>query len=56
MKRKKVLTPCISVCRLDDKNICIGCGRTKREIREWLIYSDKRRSAIMLRLNQKHAK
>ncbi|WP_426212063.1 DUF1289 domain-containing protein [Pseudomonas sp. TWR2-1-1] len=26
--------PCISVCKFSD-DICIGCGRTKREIRAW---------------------
>ena len=26
--------PCISVCRFSD-DVCIGCGRTKREIKAW---------------------
>ena len=26
--------PCISVCKFTD-DICIGCGRTKREIKAW---------------------
>ena len=56
MKNKKIVTPCVSICRLDKENICIGCGRTKKEIREWLIFSDKRRSAIMLRLSHKRVK
>ena len=35
--------PCISVCKFSD-DICIGCGRTKREIRAWkkLDKDDKR--------------
>ncbi|MDB6142305.1 MAG: Fe-S oxidoreductase [Pseudomonas sp.] len=35
--------PCISVCKFDD-DICIGCGRTKREIKAWkkLDKGDKR--------------
>ncbi|NMY73086.1 MULTISPECIES: DUF1289 domain-containing protein [Pseudomonas] len=26
--------PCISVCKFSD-DVCIGCGRTKREIKAW---------------------
>jgi predicted Fe-S protein YdhL (DUF1289 family) len=26
--------PCISLCKFDDE-ICIGCGRSKREIKSW---------------------
>jgi predicted Fe-S protein YdhL (DUF1289 family) len=35
--------PCISVCKFND-DICIGCGRTKREIKAWkkLDKGDKR--------------
>ena len=43
------LTPCISVCTLEN-DICIGCGRTKKEITEWLKYSKKKRMIIMRRL------
>ena len=35
--------PCIDICKFND-DICIGCGRTKREIRAWkkLVKEDKR--------------
>jgi predicted Fe-S protein YdhL (DUF1289 family) len=35
--------PCISICKFDD-DICIGCGRSKREIKAWkkLDKADKR--------------
>lgn len=26
--------PCISVCKFDD-DICVGCGRSKHEIKAW---------------------
>ncbi|MBD9484645.1 DUF1289 domain-containing protein [Pseudomonas sp. PDM14] len=26
--------PCIKVCRFSD-DICVGCGRSKREIKAW---------------------
>jgi predicted Fe-S protein YdhL (DUF1289 family) len=35
--------PCISVCKFTD-DICLGCGRSKREIKAWkkLDKTDKR--------------
>ena len=35
--------PCISICKFSD-DICVGCGRSKREIRAWkkLDKADKR--------------
>ena len=50
MHKKKIISPCVSVCRLDTEEVCIGCGRTRKEIREWTFYSDKRRVTIMQRL------
>ncbi|MCK9817295.1 DUF1289 domain-containing protein [Pseudomonas sp. MAFF 302046] len=29
-----VKDPCISLCKFSD-DICIGCGRSKREIKAW---------------------
>jgi predicted Fe-S protein YdhL (DUF1289 family) len=49
--KKKVISPCVSVCRIGDNNMCEGCGRTIKEIREWSIYSDKRRFTILRRLS-----
>lgn len=31
---KEVKNPCISLCKLDNGQ-CVGCGRTKDEIRKW---------------------
>ena len=35
--------PCINVCKFSD-DICVGCGRSKREIKAWkkLDKADKR--------------
>ena len=48
--KKGIISPCVSVCRLSKDGICEGCGRTEKEIREWVIYSNKRRAEIMKRL------
>jgi predicted Fe-S protein YdhL (DUF1289 family) len=44
-------TPCISVCQIDfATGFCIGCGRTAREIGEWVAMSEPERLALMATL------
>jgi predicted Fe-S protein YdhL (DUF1289 family) len=42
-----VPSPCIDVCRLDERGLCIGCRRTISEITEWSRASDARRHEIL---------
>ena len=44
-----IQSPCVKICKLED-GICIGCGRTQDEIREWVVMTDKQREEIMERL------
>ncbi|KPZ20986.1 Uncharacterized protein ALO38_01166 [Pseudomonas coronafaciens pv. zizaniae] len=38
--------PCISLCKFDD-DICLGCGRSKREIKAWKkLEKDDKRSVL----------
>ncbi|MQU63601.1 DUF1289 domain-containing protein [Pseudomonas sp. FSL R10-1350] len=38
--------PCISLCKFTD-DICIGCGRSKREIKSWKkLDKDEKRSVL----------
>ncbi|NWD78282.1 DUF1289 domain-containing protein [Pseudomonas gingeri] len=32
---RPVASPCVSVCALDEQDICIGCQRTVAEITRW---------------------
>ena len=32
---RPVKSPCVSICALDDQDICIGCQRTAAEITRW---------------------
>jgi len=41
------LSPCVSVCKYDDNNYCIGCRRHMTEIFDWLDYDDKMKLAIL---------
>lgn len=43
--------PCRRICKLDDKQTCVGCGRTWEQIREWLGYTDQQKEEIINRLN-----
>ena len=49
--KKEIISPCITVCRLDIEGICVGCKRTRKEIKEWRDYSSKRRKKIIDRLS-----
>lgn len=38
--------PCISLCKFDD-DICLGCGRSKKEIKSWKkMDKDERRDVL----------
>ena len=41
------LSPCVSVCKYDHKNYCIGCKRHMTEIFDWLDYTDEMKIAIL---------
>lgn len=43
----KVRSPCVSVCALDENNVCIGCHRTGDEILRWTqMTNDERRDVL----------
>jgi len=43
-----VPSPCISLCRLDEQKVCLGCFRHVDDIREWRSADDDRRRQIKL--------
>ena len=40
-------SPCVSICTLDEAEICLGCGRTLEEIAGWSTYSKERQWQII---------
>ncbi len=36
-------SPCISVCVLDDNDICMGCYRSAAEITDWFMATDEQK-------------
>ncbi len=41
------LSPCIGICRLDERGYCEGCLRTGEEIARWRSMSDAERWRFM---------
>ena len=50
-----VATPCVGVCTLDPRGLCIGCGRSTEEITQWASYTEQERRDIMQRLARNRA-
>ncbi len=52
-KEIPVKSPCISVCALNDEDICTGCYRTGLEISYWgRMDNDRRREVLALCLQR----
>lgn len=45
------VSPCIKICKLE-KNMCIACKRSIKQIKEWMDYSLEKRLEIMKNLKQ----
>jgi predicted Fe-S protein YdhL (DUF1289 family) len=53
---RPVKSPCVSICALDDHDICIGCQRTADEITRWgRLSNDERREVLRLCAERTHA-
>ena len=51
MDRAPISTPCINVCAVSGANgLCVGCGRTLKEIAAWGGLDEGARRAIMAEL------
>ena len=51
MSESPISTPCLGVCAVSGAhNLCIGCGRTLKEIASWTRLSEPERLAIMAQL------
>lgn len=42
-----VASPCISICELNEDDVCLGCGRTLNDIAEWSGANNERRRVIV---------
>lgn len=54
-KRDIVNSPCISICALDENDICIGCFRSGKEITDWGRVDNDGKRAILKNVAQRMA-
>jgi len=47
-------SPCKQICELNNFDICIGCGRKKDEITEWIRATDERKQQILERIKDEY--
>lgn len=46
---KPVASPCVSLCALDEDDLCVGCQRSADEIRRWGLMDDDQRREVLRR-------
>jgi len=47
------LSPCISVCLLDEQDICVGCFRSAAEVTDWFMASAEEKREILRRTEER---
>lgn len=47
MSGKPVASPCNSICSLNENDTCVGCFRTRMEIKQWSVLDDQRRLEVL---------
>ena len=50
-----VASPCVRNCCLDERDVCLGCGRSLDEIRIWSEADDSERLRILERASARRA-
>lgn len=51
----RVPSPCISICALDDDDICIGCARSGKEIIGWGKMTDDERKEVLKKAEERQS-
>lgn len=50
---QRISSPCVSICALDDQDICIGCYRSGHEITQWGAMNDEQKREVMERVAER---
>jgi len=54
MSRETIKTPCIKVCAVDAATgWCLGCGRTLKEIGQWVSMGEAGRDSVLAELPER---
>ncbi|MBQ0797967.1 MAG: DUF1289 domain-containing protein [Porticoccaceae bacterium] len=54
--RARVASPCVSLCSLDIRDICVGCYRSANEICDWMVLNDDERRAVLVKAAERNRK
>jgi predicted Fe-S protein YdhL (DUF1289 family) len=46
-------SPCVSICALDDNDICMGCYRSADEITDWFMATAEEKRRMLQRAEQR---
>jgi predicted Fe-S protein YdhL (DUF1289 family) len=52
-EEKPVASPCVSICALDEDDLCTGCQRSIDEIRRWSRMDNQERRQVLLRCHDR---
>ncbi|MEZ5436596.1 MAG: DUF1289 domain-containing protein [Pseudomonadales bacterium] len=47
-KEVLIASPCISICALDENDVCVGCYRSGQEITRWSVADNTERRTILV--------
>ena len=50
---RPVASPCVSICALDEQDICSGCQRTVSEITRWGRMDNQERREVLKRCHER---
>ncbi|MCE1118480.1 MULTISPECIES: DUF1289 domain-containing protein [Pseudomonas] len=50
---RPVASPCVSICALDEQDICTGCQRTVSEITRWGRMDNQERREVLKRCHER---
>ena len=49
MSEEAPKSPCVSICVLDDNDVCVGCYRSADEVTDWTMSTAEQKRAILRR-------
>lgn len=50
---RPLASPCVSICALDEEDVCIGCQRNVAEISRWSRMDNAERRQVLARCHQR---
>ncbi|GAB5450495.1 MAG: DUF1289 domain-containing protein [Halioglobus sp.] len=53
MAAEEPKSPCVSICVLDDNDVCAGCYRSAHEITDWFMADADEKRAILERAEKR---